>query len=296
MADSKEASGTKGKPRRPISINALHKRKKKGQKITVLTAYDYPFARLADSAGIDIILVSDVLGQVGLGYDSTVPVSLEEMVHHTKAVRKGVSHALVITKIPFLSASFPMGEVMQAASVLVKQAGCQGVEVEGGPEILPVVETLIKAGIPVMPHIGLTAQHFMRTGSFKVQGSTAEEAKDLLDFARRLEEAGVFAIMLECVPSELGQIMTERLSIPVLGIGSGPHCDGQILVPQDMLGLFEKFVPKFVKVYKKLGEDIVEVFRTFKEEVESSHFPEEIHSYSMDPEECKSLKKLSENP
>ena len=296
MADSTEASGTKGKPQRPVSINALHKRKKKGQKITVLTAYDYPFARLADTAGIDIILVSDVLGQVGLGYDSTVPVTLEEMAHHTKAVKKGVSHALVVTKIPFLTASFPMGEVMQAAYVLVKEAGCQGVEVEGGPEILPVVETLINAGIPVMPHIGLTAQHFLRTGSFKVQGSTAEEAKALLDFALRLEEAGVFAIMLECVPAELGQEMTERLSIPVLGIGSGPYCDGQILVPQDMLGLFEKFVPKFVKVYKNLGEEIVGVFRTFREEVETSVFPEDAHSYSMDTEELKSFKKLLENP
>jgi 3-methyl-2-oxobutanoate hydroxymethyltransferase len=296
MADSTEASGTKGNPRRPISINALHKRKKKGQKISVLTAYDYPFARLADMAGIDIILVSDVLGQVGLGYDSTVPVTLEEMAHHTKAVKKGVSHALVITKIPFLSASFPTGEVMQAASVLVKEAGCRGVEVEGGPEILPLVETLVTAGIPVMPHIGLTAQHFMRTGSFKVQGSTAEDAKGLLDFARRLEEAGVFAIMLECVPAELGQVMTEALSIPVLGIGSGPYCDGQILVPQDMLGLFEKFVPKFVKVYKNMGEEILEVFRTFKEEVESSHFPEDTHSYSMDTEELTIFKSLLENP
>jgi len=274
-----------------VTISALQKKKKRGEKITVLTAYDYPFARLADEAGIDCLLVSDVLGQVGLGYDSTVPVSLDEIVHHTRAVLKGASRALVVAKMPFLSTAGSFDKVLDAAGVLIKETGAHALEIEGGEEILLVVEMLVQAGIPVMPHIGLTAQHFLRTGSFGFQGSTAESARRILKLAVDLQEAGAFAVMLECVPGEVAAIMTEKLTIPVIGIGSGAGCDGQILVPQDMLGLFDKFVPKFVKVYRNLSEDIQAAFRQYKEDVQSGSFPGNEHTVSMKPDQLEELRK-----
>lgn len=263
------------------TTSTLQKKKRNGEKITVLTAYDYPFARLADEAGIDCLLVSDVLGQVALGYESTVPVTLQDIAYHTKAVRRAVKNALVIAKMPFLSTAGSDQELISSASVLIKDAGAQALEIEGGSEIVPKVRLLVQAGIPVMPHIGLTAQHFFKTGSFKVQGSTPEEAKVLLDLSVSLQEAGVFAVMLECVPAELGEVMSARLDVPVIGIGSGPRCDGQILVPQDMLGLFEQFVPKFVKVYKNLSEEIQQVFTDFRTDVLKGTFPAEEHTYHL---------------
>ena len=278
-----------------VTISGLHKKKQRGEKITVLTVYDYPFAHLAEEAGIDCLLVSDVLGQVGLGYESTVPVTLEQMVHHTRAVLRGSSRALVLAKMPFLSGAGDFHRALESAERLVKEAGARGLEVEGGAEMLPVVAGLVRAGIPVMPHIGATVQTYLRSGVFKTQASSGAEAKALIDLALELEEAGAFAIMLECVPAEVAQAMSRRVRIPVIGIGSGPDCDGQILVAQDLLGLFDRFLPKFVKVYRQLGQEVVAAFREFREEVGSGTFPASEHSTSMEAGQLADMKRLLES-
>lgn len=278
-----------------MTISGLHKKKQRGEKITVLTVYDYPFAHLAEEAGIDCLLVSDVLGQVGLGYESTVPVTLEQMVHHTRAVLRGSSRALVLAKMPFLSGAGDFYRALESAERLVKEAGARGLEVEGGAEILPVVAGLVRAGIPVMPHIGATVQTYLRSGVFRTQASSGAEAKALIDLALELEEAGAFAIMLECVPAEVAQAMSRRVRIPVIGIGSGPDCDGQILVAQDLLGLFDRFLPKFVKVYRQLGQEVVAAFREFREEVGSGTFPASEHSTSMEAGQLADMKRLLES-
>ena len=278
-----------------VTISGLHKKKQSGEKITVLTVYDYPFARLADEAGIDCLLVSDVLGQVGLGCESTVPVTVEQMVHHTKAVLRGSSRALVLAKMPFLSGAGGFFRALEPAERLIKEAGARGLEIEGGREILPVVSGLVQAGIPVMPHIGATVQTYLRSGVFRTQAKDAVGAKDLLDLALELEAAGAFAIMVECVPAEVAGALSRRLKIPVIGIGSGPDCDGQLLVAQDLLGLFERFVPGFVKVYRKLGQEVLAAFREFREEVAGGAFPASEHSTSMEAEQLESMKRMLES-
>jgi 3-methyl-2-oxobutanoate hydroxymethyltransferase len=278
-----------------VTISALHKKKQKGEKITVLTVYDYPFARLAEEAGIDCLLVSDVLGQVGLGCESTVPVTVEQMVHHTKAVLRGSSRALVLAKMPFLSGAGGFFRALEPAERLIKEAGARGLEVEGGREILPAVSGLVQAGIPVMPHIGATVQTYLRSGVFGTQAKDAVAAKDLLDLASELEAVGAFAIMLECVPAEVAAVMSRRLKIPVIGIGSGPDCDGQLLVAQDLLGLFERFVPGFVKVYRRLGQEVLTAFREFREEVAGGAFPASEHSIYMNAEQLESMKRMLES-
>jgi 3-methyl-2-oxobutanoate hydroxymethyltransferase len=282
-------------PMNNVSIAGLQGKKRRAEKISALTVYDYPFARLADEAGIDCLLVSDVLGQVGLGYDSTVPVTLEEMVHHTKAVIRGTSRALVLAKMPFLSSAGDFYSTLESAERLIKEAGARGLEVEGGAEILPVVAGLVQAGIPVMPHIGATVQAYMRSGTYRMQGTKATGAKALLDLALQLEEAGAFAVMLECVPAEVAERMSARLQIPVIGIGSGAGCDGQILVSQDLLGLFDRFLPKFVKVYRQMGQEVLAAFREFREEVRSGAFPGTENSTSMAAEQLDELRRLLES-
>lgn len=278
-----------------VTISALHKKKQRAEKITILTVYDYPFARLADEAGIDCLLVSDVLGQVGLGCESTVPVTLEQMVHHTKAVLRGSSRALVLAKMPFLSGAGGFSRALESAERLIKEAGARGLEVEGGREILPVVSGLVQAGIPVMPHIGATVQTYLRSGVFRTQAKEAVGAKNLLDLAVELEAAGALAIMLECVPAEVAGAMSRRLKIPVIGIGSGPDCDGQLLVSQDLLGLFERFVPRFVKVYRRLGQEALAAFREFREEVANGAFPVSEHSTAMGAAELETMKRMLES-
>jgi 3-methyl-2-oxobutanoate hydroxymethyltransferase len=275
-----------------VTIWGLHKKKQRGEKITALTVYDYPFARLADEAQIDCLLVSDVLGQVGLGYETTVPVTLDQMVHHTQAVLRGASRALVIAKMPFLCGAGDFPRALESAERLIKEAGARGLEVEGGGEIVPVVSRLVEAGIPVMPHIGATVQTYLRTGVFGTQAKNAADAGALLELAGKLEAAGAFAVMLECVPAEVAQAMSTHLKIPVIGIGSGPHCDGQLLVSQDLLGLFDRFVPKFVKVYRQLGREVLEGFRQFREEVESETFPGSGHSTPMGEAQLSALTRL----
>jgi 3-methyl-2-oxobutanoate hydroxymethyltransferase len=278
-----------------VSISGLQKKKQKGEKITVLTVYDYPFARLADEAGIDCLLVSDVLGQVGLGCESTVPVTVEQMVHHTKAVLRGSSRALVLAKMPFLSGAGGFFRALDPAERLIKEAGALGLEVEGGREILPVVSGLVQAGIPVMPHIGATVQTYLRSGVFRTQAKEAVDAVDLLGLAVQLEAAGAFAIMLECVPAEVAGAMSRRLKIPVIGIGSGPECDGQLLVSQDLLGLFERFVPRFVKVYRQLGQEVLSAFREFRDEVAGGAFPAPEHGTAMGAAQLETMKRMLES-
>lgn len=255
------------------------------RKLTMLTAYDYPTARLVDEAGIDMILVGDSLGMVVLGYDDTIPVTLDEIVHHCRAVSRGVSSALVVGDMPFMSYEAGPEQALASAGRLMKEGGVRAVKLEGGREVTPQTKALVQAGIPVVGHVGLTPQRIAQLGGFKVQGKTAEAARIILEDAKALQAAGCFAVILEAVPASMGRFITEALAVPTIGIGGGPHCDGQVLVLHDVLGLFERFTPKFVKKYANLAQDVREAVTQYKNEVESGVFPGVEHSFSMDPDE-----------
>jgi 3-methyl-2-oxobutanoate hydroxymethyltransferase len=263
---------------RITTVKFLEK-KRKGEKITVLTAYDFLTARIVDEAGVDGILVGDSLGMVVLGYSSTIPVTMEEMIHHTKAVVRGRRRALVIFDMPFLSYQTGTRDAVLNAGRALKETGCDAVKIEGGVEVAETIRTLVNAGIPVVGHIGLQPQSVNVYGGYKLRGKTEEERKKLLEDARAVEEAGAFAVVLEKVPSELAREITESLSIPTIGIGAGRYCDGQVLVFHDLVGLFEEFKPKFVKRYAELGREAKSAVRKFIEEVKEGKFPDEEHSY-----------------
>ncbi len=258
----------------------IRQRKTTGPKLTMLTAYDFSFAQLIDQSGIDMILVGDSLGMVVLGYDSTVPVTMEEMLHHCKAVNRGVKSAMVIGDMPFMSYQVSEEEAVRNAGRFLKEAGCDAVKLEGGVNVANVIEKLVAAGIPVMGHVGLTPQTASSLGGFKVQGKDMDAAKRIYHDAIAVEKAGAFSIVLECVPTELAGLITETLSIPTIGIGAGPKCDGQVLVTHDMIGLFEKFTPKFVKQYVNLSAQIKDGFAAFKQDVEAGEFPSNKESFS----------------
>lgn len=277
--------------RKKITIPDLQEKKRTGKKITMLTAYDYPIARLVDEAGIDCILVGDSLGMVVLGYESTVPVTMDEMIHHSKAVRRGTKYAFLIGDMPFMSYQISREEAVRNAGRFMKEAGCDAVKLEGGDEVLDVTKAIIDAGIPVLGHLGLTPQTISKLGGYRIQGKDAEAAKKIIDQALRLERAGCFALVLECVPDEVAKMITEKLSIPTIGIGAGPDCDGQVLVTNDMVGLFDRFVPKFVKQYVKLSASILDGIKRFKEDVEAVRFPDKEHSFGIKEEELKKMKK-----
>jgi 3-methyl-2-oxobutanoate hydroxymethyltransferase len=241
-----------------LTIRDIIEKKRGGGKITALTAYDASFARLLDQAGIDILLVGDSLGMVVLGYDSTVPVTMAEMLHHARAVNRGRHRSLLVGDMPFLSYQSSTREAIRNGGRFLKEAGCDAVKVEGGLEMADIVQAMVRAGIPVMGHIGLTPQTASQLGGFRVQGRDADSARELLAAARALEESGAFALVLECIPDRLAQMITDRLAIPTIGIGAGSGCDGQVLVTHDLLGLFEKFVPRFVKTYANLAPAIKE--------------------------------------
>ncbi len=261
----------------------IRKRKEEGRRLTMLTAYDYSTAVMIDGAGIDMVLVGDSLGMVVLGYDSTVPVTMEEMLHHSAAVSRGVSTAMVIGDMPFMSYQVSDREAVSNAGRFLKEAGCDGVKLEGGMEMAGRIAAITRAGIPVMGHIGLTPQTATALGGFRVQGRDLESARRLLMDAKAVEEAGAFAVVLECVPTPVAKVITQELSIPTIGIGAGPHCDGQVLVTHDLLGLFKRFTPRFVKQYLHLAPEIEAALARFKEEVESGAFPDEEHSFGGDP-------------
>ena len=275
--------------RKKVTIADLQKKKETGQKITMLTAYDYPTASLVDQAGIDTILVGDSLGMVVLGFDSTVPVTMDDMIHHTKAVVRGTKYGLIIGDMPFMSYQVSVEKAIENAGRFIKEAGCDCVKLEGGTEMAPVVKAIVDAGVPVCAHIGLTPQTATKLGGFKVQGKDAESAKELVKSARDLEEAGAFMIVMECIPDLLAEKITRELNIPTIGIGAGKDCDGQVLVYHDVVGLFERFTPKFVKQYINLSPKIREALIQYKQEVESGAFPGPEHSFAMKEEEAKKI-------
>jgi 3-methyl-2-oxobutanoate hydroxymethyltransferase len=262
-----------------VTILDFKKKKRAGEKITVLTAYDYPMARILDEAGIDAVLVGDSLGMVVLGYDSTARVTMREMIHHSRAVRRGVKRAFVIGDMPFMSYQASCNDAVRNAGRFVKEAGCDAVKVEGGKEVSDKIRAISEAGIPVVGHIGLTPQSVTKLGGYRVQGREEDSASRLIDDASHLEKAGCFAIILECVPSGLAQKITQRAGIPTVGIGAGPLCDGQVLVTHDIIGYFDRFTPKFVKQYAKVGASIKEAVESFRKETVSGVFPDDEHSF-----------------
>lgn len=271
----------------PVDIQAM---KKEGRKITMLTAYDYPTALLVDRAGIDIILVGDSLGMTVLGYENTLPVTMEEMIHHTKAVTRGAKYALIIGDMPFMSYNTSEREAILNAGRFMKEGKADAVKLEGGAGVKEIVRAIVKAGIPVMGHIGLTPQTISMLGGFKVQGKDAQAAQKIIDDALSLEDAGAFSVLVEAIPAPITQRITERLKVPVIGIGAGVHCDGQVLVVHDMLGLFDRFTPKFAKRYVNLSEQMLQAFESYREEVLTGKFPTDQHSFHIDEKELEKLK------
>lgn len=255
--------------------------KEKNEKLTMLTAYDYSTAKIIDEAEINGILVGDSLGMVCLGYEDTLSVTMEDMIHHTKAVSRGVKNTLVVADMPFMSYQTSVYDAVVNAGRLIKEGRAHVVKLEGGVEVCDKIEAIVKASIPVMAHIGLTPQSVNTFGGFKVQGKDEEAAKKLIEAALAVEKAGAFAVVLECVPAKLAEIITKKLSIPTIGIGAGCNCDGQILVYQDMLGMYSDFTPKFVKKYENLSEKMNIAFKRYIEEVKDGVFPSEEHSFKI---------------
>ncbi len=277
-----------------ITIRTIQEMKKRGQKIPMVTAYDYTSAKILDAAGIPILLVGDSLGQVVLGYDSTVPVTMEEMLHHTKAVVRGSLKALVVGDMPFMSYQVNSEEAMKNAARFLKEAGAQAVKLEGGERVADTVKRLTGIGIPIMAHIGLTPQSVNQLGGYRVQGKTVKAAAQLMRDAKALEEAGAFAIVLESVPTPLAKLITQRMTVPTIGIGAGKFCDGQVLVFHDVFGLFTDFVPKHTRQYANLAESIQEAVTRYIEDVYTGAFPSEKESPSMSEEVLKGL--MAEEP
>lgn len=268
-----------------IKNTAVTFKESKGhEKLSMLTAYDFGTAKLIDEAGINGILVGDSLGMVMLGYEDTLEVTMEDMIHHSKAVSRGAKNALIVTDMPFMSYQTSVYDAVVNAGRLIKEGKAQAVKLEGGLEIVDKVEAIVKASIPVMGHIGLTPQSINQIGGFKVQGKSEESGRILIESAKALEKAGAFAIVLECVPSKLSKLITESINIPTIGIGAGNDCDGQILVYQDMLGMFSGFKPKFVKRYSELGEEMKKSFIKYDKEVKDKVFPGEEHGFKISDE------------
>ena len=265
-----------------ITVKDFREMKGRNHAISMLTAYDASMARLLDSAGIDALLVGDSLGMVVLGYDSTVPVTMEQMLHHAGAVSRGTEHALVVGDMPFGSYQVSLADTIANGLRFLKEAGCDCIKLEGGEEVCEAVSRLTRAGVPVMGHIGLTPQTAGQLGGFKVQGKDFAAARKLIVAARKLEDAGAFALVLEAVPAPLAAIITEAVTIPTIGIGAGVDCDGQVLVTNDMLGLFEKFTPGFVKKYLDLAPDIKEAVQLFIQEIDNREFPTASHSFAAE--------------
>lgn len=272
-----------------VTTEVIRQKKLKGEMITMLTAYDAAFARLLDDAGVDMLLVGDSVGNVMLGYDSTLPVTMEEMLHHVRAVCRGASRSLVVADMPFMSYQVSVEEALKNAGRFLKETSAQAVKLEGGKEVIPVVKAMTAAGIPVMGHLGLTPQSLHQLGGFKVQGKDAVAAQRLLEDARFLEQSGAFAIVLECVPAQLASKVSQALSIPIIGIGAGNGCDGQVLVTHDLLGLLPGFKPRFVKAYRTLQTEVIAAVREYIKEVKTRQFPASEHSLNMADEVLEKL-------
>ncbi|MHB9155045.1 MAG: 3-methyl-2-oxobutanoate hydroxymethyltransferase [Endomicrobiales bacterium] len=258
-----------------VTTVKLAEMKQRGEKIAMLTGYDYSMAKALNEAGVDVVLVGDSLGMVKLGYENTLPVTVEDICYHCKAVKRGNSRALLVADMPFMSYETKPGDAVANAGSLVKEGGAQAVKIEGGQEFLETIKAIITAKIPVMGHLGLTPQAIHRLGGFKVQGRSEKTAEELVAAAKALDKAGVFAIVLECIPLLLAKEITENISIPTIGIGAGPHCDGQVLVLDDLLGLFSDFTPRFVKRYANLRPQVLDAVKQYCREVKDGSFPAE---------------------
>lgn len=263
--------------------------KASGEKITMLTAYDYPSAKLAESAGVDLILVGDSLGMVVLGYDSTVAVTLDDMIHHTKAVKRGATNTFIVADMPFMTFHLSLDQTLLNAAKLFQETGCHALKLEGAGEVVSKIKALTEAGIPVVAHLGLTPQSAGVLGGYKVQGKTKEAAEKLIHDAKLCEEAGAFALVLECIPHQLALEVSKQLSIPTIGIGAGADTDGQVLVFHDLIQYGVERTPKFVKKYANLNETIKASLETYVNEVKTGNFPEMKHSYTMKEEELTAL-------
>jgi 3-methyl-2-oxobutanoate hydroxymethyltransferase len=274
-----------------ITINQIKEMKRKGEKITMLTAYDYTTAKLVDEVGVPLILVGDSLGMVVLGYESTIPVSIDEMLHHTKAVVRGAKRALVVGDMPFMTYHVSTEDALRNAARFIQEGGAQAVKLEGGITVAEKVKRVVECGIPVMGHIGLTPQSIYQLGGHKVQGKSPEAAARMVEDAFALEQAGAFAIVLETVPAQLATLITQRISIPAIGIGAGAGCDGQVQVVNDILGSFTDFVPKHAKQYAKLTETIRDAVIEYHNEVKAGTFPTDEQSFFMDESILAELKK-----
>jgi len=267
---------------RKVTTSTFRKMKREKEKITMITAYDYPTAKIYDECGVDSILVGDSLGMVILGYEDTTRVTMDDMIHHSKAVARGAKNALVVTDMPFLSYHTGVYDAVRNAGRIIQEGNATAVKLEGGREVTDEIRAIIKAGIPVMGHIGLTPQSINNLGGFYIQGKTLEKAQKLIDDAKALEDAGVFSIVLECVPAELAEIITSQLSVPTIGIGAGKGCDGQVLVSHDLLGMYQGKVPSFVKQYEDIGSKMSAAVSRYIEEVKNSVFPSDEQSFHLD--------------
>ncbi|MDD5288413.1 MAG: 3-methyl-2-oxobutanoate hydroxymethyltransferase [Dehalococcoidales bacterium] len=273
-----------------VTISDIREMKRKGEKITMLTAYDYSTAKIVDKCGIPLILVGDSLGNVILGYETTLPVTMDVMIHHSKAVVRGTEHALIIGDMPFMTYHISIEDALRNAARFMQEAGVQAVKLEGGVNVADKVKRMVECGIPVMGHIGLTPQSINQFGGHKVQGKSPEAAKKLLDDALALEQAGAFAIVLETVPAPLATLITQKLTIPTIGIGAGAGCDGQVQVINDLLGMFSDFVPKHAKQYAKLIDIMSSAITEYSEEVKTGKFPTDKQSFTMDESALAELK------
>ena len=271
--------------RKKVTIQTFLRKKRENKPITMITAYDYPTALFVEQSGIDSILVGDSLGMVVLGYETTLPVTMDDMLHHCKAVSRGASKALLIGDMPFMSYQFSVSEAVRNAGRFLQEAGMDAIKLEGGRERLEAVRSIVNAGIPVIGHIGLTPQSVNALGGFRMQGKTAKAAMRIYEDALMLQEAGCFSIVLESIPAQLGQRISKDLEIPTIGIGAGPACDGQVLVLHDLLGMFDRFTPRFVKQYANLHPEILRALKAYQQEVEANSFPASQHSTEMNENE-----------
>lgn len=271
------------------TVTTFQQMKEKGEKISMLTAYDYSTAKLVDEAGVNSILVGDSLGNVMLGYEDTIAVTVEDMIHHGKAVAKGAKNTLVVVDMPFLSYQTSVYDAVVNAGRIMKETHCGAVKLEGGAVVCPQIKAIVDASIPVCAHLGLTPQSINAFGGFKVQGKTVEAAQKLIDDAKAVEEAGAFAVVLECVPAKLAKLVSESVSIPTIGIGAGNGCDGQVLVYADMLAMFSDFCPKFVRKFANVGEIMSQAFKDYDAAVKDGSFPSEEHTYKIDEEVIEKL-------
>jgi 3-methyl-2-oxobutanoate hydroxymethyltransferase len=282
-------SATPATARKKITTSTLRAKKERGEPISMLTAYDYPTALAMDRAGIDAILVGDSLGMVVLGYENTLPVTMDDMLHHCKAVARGARTAHLVGDMPFMSYQLSIQEALRNAGRFLQEAGMDAVKLEGGRSMAGTIEAIVGAGIPVMGHIGLTPQSVNQLGGFKTQGRTAAAARRLIDDAHILQEAGCYSLVLEAIPDRVAELITRRLSIPTLGIGAGAACDGQVLVTHDLLGLFDRFTPKFVKQYARLHAEMARAFGDYIADVQAQRFPAAEHSHAMADDEFEQL-------